>query len=457
MRGRRWAWLVGGWLASAWSASGTFAATTSLVGALDPGNAQDVALHVVTLPAPGNVTIQSWGHGGSSGAPGGTNAQGTAIAAGGFDPYVSVFSGSGPSATFLASNDDGACPPGTVDAALCGDSALTLPALPAGTYTVAVSAFLNMSLAENLGSGTLGDGFVGLGSFGARSNQYAIDIAGPTIAPLVLALAHVPNGLTFGPQTVNVASGPLAVVVTNAGSGVVTLGSLVVGGPDASRYAAGGNCAGTLAPGANCTITVVFTPLAVGPFSASVSLSSNASNAPTTFAVGGTGTTDPVAIASLSAAGIDFGARLVGTVTSSSIVVTNDGGATLQLGYVGASGPQPGDFALGSGCNGVALAPGQFCTIGVDFSPGTPGPRSAMLTIPSDASNGPVTVGLAGAGVLPGNGATTIPSLSSTALAALAWVLLVAGLSAARRRLGLAPRADAARCTESHTPKENLR
>ncbi len=432
MAARRRAMFVAGWFAAS-AATGTLAASTSLVGQLDPGNAQDVVLRVVTLSSPGSLSIQSWGHGGSSGAPGGTNAQGAAIAGGGFDPYVSVFAGSGPTATFLASNDDGNCPPGTIADALCADSTLALGALPAGTYTVAIGAFLNMSLAENQGSGTLGDGFVGLGSFGTRSNLYAVDISGPTYTLPALILDHVPNGLTFGAQTVNVASGPLAVVVTNVGSGVVVLGSLGVGGPDAARFAAGGDCAGTLASGANCTITVVFTPNAAGPFSAAVTLASNASNAPTTFAVGGTGTTDPVAIASLAPAGIDFGTRLLGTVTPSSIVVTNAGGATLQLGYVGASGPHAGDFALGAGCNGVALAPGQNCTIAVGFAPGATGPRSAMLTIPSDASNGPVTVGLDGVGALPANGATTIPMLAPTGLATLAAILLLVGMVAARR------------------------
>jgi hypothetical protein len=146
------------------------------------------------------------------------------IGAGGFDPYVSLFSGSGAGATFLASNDDGSCPPGTLGDGLCGDSTLVTGVLPAGTYTLAVSAFLNMSFAENLGSGTLGDGFIGLGSYGTRSYLYAVDIAGATLVTPTLALSHNPNGLTFGPQTVNVASGPLGVVVTNVGSSPVALG-----------------------------------------------------------------------------------------------------------------------------------------------------------------------------------------------------------------------------------------
>jgi hypothetical protein len=406
------------------------AATQSLVGLLDPGNAQDVVLHVVTLPVADTLTIQSWGYGGSAGAPGGVNAAGAVIGAGGFDPYVSVFAGSGPTATFVASNDDGACPPGTTGDGLCGDSTLALP-LAAGTYTIAISAFLNLSLAENLGSGTLGDGFAGLGSFGDRSSRYAVDVGAPSLVPPALALTQVPNGLTFGPQTVGAASGPLAVVVTNVGSGTVTLGALTVGGPDAARFAAGGSCAGTLAPGANCTVTVVFTPNAVGPFSATVTLASNATNAPTTIAVGGTGTASAVATASLSAAGVDFGARLLGSTTQQVVQVTNTGGAPLQLGYPGVDGADAGDFALGAGCDAALLAPGASCAFTVDFTPGALGARAATLTIPSNASNGPVTVGLGGVGVAPAAPSVPIPVDSPLSLALLA----IAVLAAARRRL----------------------
>ncbi|MEO8486926.1 MAG: DVUA0089 family protein [Betaproteobacteria bacterium] len=409
------------------------AAPVSLVGQLDPSNAQDVVLHAFTLSAPGTVSIQSWGYGSSALAPGGTNAQGAVIGGGGFDPYVTLFTGSGPTATFLASNDDGSCPPGTVSAALCGDSTLTTGVLPAGAYTLAISAFLNMSFAENLGAGTLGDGFIGLGSFGAGSNVYAVDIAGATLVTPTLLLSQNPNGLTFGPQTQNVASGPLTVVVTNVGSGGVALGALTVGGPDALRFAASSDCPPTLATGANCTIAVVFTPNGVGPFSATVTLASNASNAPTTIAVGGTGTAAAVGTLTYSPPGISFGARVLGTPTASSIVVTNIGGASVQLGTIGATGANPGDFALGAGCNGVALAPAQTCTIDVTFTPGALGVRSAALTIPSDASNGPTTVGLDGVGALRGTIAP-VPLLSPAMLALLAALMLCAGAAAARRR-----------------------
>ena len=153
----------------------TSAAAISYTGNLNSNDPNDVALFTFTLSSTGSVSIQTWGYGG------GTNASGTVIAAGGFDTYVSLFSGVGNSATFLASNDDGLCPPGNGSVA-CRDSTLGVTTLAAGSYTVALTVFDNFSFAENTGSGTLGDGFIGLGNyFDAASNTirtsaYAIDI-----------------------------------------------------------------------------------------------------------------------------------------------------------------------------------------------------------------------------------------------------------------------------------------
>jgi hypothetical protein len=143
------------------------------------------------------LTIQSYGYGGSSNAPGGTNAAGAVISAGGFDSYVSIFDGSGPGATFLGSNDDGVCPPGNASPA-CHDSTLVMPSLSAGTYTMALTVFDNFSFAENFGSGTLGDGFIGLGDYydaasgTVRTSSYAVDISASG-----LAVSPVPEPATL--------------------------------------------------------------------------------------------------------------------------------------------------------------------------------------------------------------------------------------------------------------------
>jgi len=109
--------------------------------------ANNVALYQVNLPFGGNATFNSNG-----------------FDAGGADPYFTLFSGVGAAATFLYSNYDQAFSTG-------GDFLYVLP-LAAGDYTVAMGVFANMSFAENLGAGALGDGFTRLGGPGYLGYYY---------------------------------------------------------------------------------------------------------------------------------------------------------------------------------------------------------------------------------------------------------------------------------------------
>lgn len=90
----------------------------SLTGSL--ANADDVYTTTFTLTSVSEIDIQTWGY------AGGTNASGTVIPEGGFDPAVALFLGAGPSATLYDFNDDGACPPGNLDSVsgFCLDSTL---------------------------------------------------------------------------------------------------------------------------------------------------------------------------------------------------------------------------------------------------------------------------------------------------------------------------------------------
>lgn len=178
-----------------------FATSISYTGSLDPANPNDVFLTSFSLATPSAVVIQSYGYGGSSDAPGGTNAAGTVIPAGGFDTYLSLFQGLGSGATFLASNDDGGCGPAAPDP-VCEDSRLSFPTLAAGDYTIALTLPGNFSFAENYGSGTLGDGFIGLqgdyfdaASATVRSSAYAFDL---TYTPAVTTTPESSSLVLFG-------------------------------------------------------------------------------------------------------------------------------------------------------------------------------------------------------------------------------------------------------------------
>lgn len=118
---------------------------------------------------------------------GGVNGHGATILQGGFEPYLSLFDASG---TLLASTFFGiTCPPGAHTnsiGSLCFDVELDGGLLNPGTYQIAISAFENMSLAENNGFGTLSDGFTGLGNLAAGEDlHYAFDVVlgGTTSVP----------------------------------------------------------------------------------------------------------------------------------------------------------------------------------------------------------------------------------------------------------------------------------
>jgi hypothetical protein len=59
-----------------------------------------------------------------------------------------------------------------VNAYTTGGDFVVSDALLPGTYQVALGTFANMSFAENLGAGTLADGFIALGEPGSLGNYY---------------------------------------------------------------------------------------------------------------------------------------------------------------------------------------------------------------------------------------------------------------------------------------------
>jgi hypothetical protein len=114
---------------------------------------------------------------------GGTSLSNVAVAAGGLEPYLSLFDSAG---NFLNSTYFGTqCPAGANKYdGNCDDESLDGGTLAAGTYYIALSAFDNMSFAENQGL-NLSDGFTGLGDLQDDEDlHYAFDvILTPNSAP----------------------------------------------------------------------------------------------------------------------------------------------------------------------------------------------------------------------------------------------------------------------------------
>lgn len=178
--GRSWGILTGV-LASVFTmASITQAANFSFTGTFTQDD--NIQLFNFTVAAPSTVTLLTYSY------AGGTNAAGTAIAAGGFDPILALFDSGG--ARINQNDDGGLSVPADATTGAHFDTFLQ-SSLGPGTYTVSVMQY------NNFAGATLSDPFSrqGLGNFtpnltgcsanafcdvrgGIRTNAWAFDILG---------------------------------------------------------------------------------------------------------------------------------------------------------------------------------------------------------------------------------------------------------------------------------------
>ncbi len=111
----------------------------------------DVQLFDFTIGGPSTIALRSYGYGG------GTQADGTLVSAGGFDPILALFNNAG---LLIAINDDDTS--GTVTAdpntTFAWDTYLTTDLL-AGDYIVAVMQYDNRPGTNTIGVTRLSDGF----------------------------------------------------------------------------------------------------------------------------------------------------------------------------------------------------------------------------------------------------------------------------------------------------------
>lgn len=131
----------------------------SYTGTLD--NPNQVLLFNFTVGSESNVTLRTYSF------AGGTMADGTVVASGGFDPILALFDSNG---VLIDENDDGGSAHVPCDNGYCYDTYLEQLLAP-GSYTVSVQAFSNFAIGPNLS-----DGFENDGSFNGRTNAWAFDI-----------------------------------------------------------------------------------------------------------------------------------------------------------------------------------------------------------------------------------------------------------------------------------------
>jgi hypothetical protein len=228
----------------------------------------------------------------------------------------------------------------------------------------------------------------------------------PATLPFTVALS---TAVSFGTQPVGVStsvySGAVTVRLGNFSSTAATLSPIQVS--PSTVFSESDNCGGAIPAGGYCTLTLNFTPTAPSTWNGTVTVTSNASNSPTTITLTGTGYN--TAFIEPSSNSLTFGDQAVGTSsTAQSVTITNLGNQTTALNiYVSTS-----NFSELNNCP-AELLPGAGCTASVTFAPTQAGLLTDNLTIYS--TGGPnASIPLFGSGTI--TGGTSAVSLSATTL-----------------------------------------
>jgi hypothetical protein len=209
-------------------------------------------------------------------------------------------------------------------------------------------------------------------------------------------IAIVPASLNFGNQALSVRSAAKTVTVINAGSAALTITEITTD----DEFLETDNCIGTLSAGGGyCTISITFTPSALGSVTEEISITDTAPDSPHTITVTGSGVAASTA-AKVSPTSLSFGDLKVGSVSDpKTVTFTNTGTSTLNISQIRVS---TGDFVqTNNTCEAAlnVLDVGESCTISVSFQPIGSGDRTGTLSISSNASGSPHNVALSGTGL----------------------------------------------------------
>jgi hypothetical protein len=102
-------------------------------------------------------------------------------------------------------------------------------------------------------------------------------------------LQMTPGSLSFGSQTVGLATASMNVTLKNVGNASLIINSINTSGSNSKDFLSTSTCGASLGAGASCTINTIFKPSIVGVEKANLSIADNASGSPHTISLSGTG------------------------------------------------------------------------------------------------------------------------------------------------------------------------
>jgi uncharacterized repeat protein (TIGR01451 family) len=280
------------------------------------------------------------------------------------------------------------------DFAVSSDTCSGTAVAPAGSCTIGVT-FTPTQPGNRNGMLTITDD--------AADSPQQVSLSGTGVQP---AVSLDTNSLVFGSRAVGTTSPAQTVTVTNTGTADLHVSAVATSGSNAGDFSASPSGCGSVAPNGTCSISVTFTPSGVGSRSTMLKISSDAPSSPDQVSLSGAGVDARLA---LSPNPMNFGNVLSGQSSTLTLTFSNSGASPTHLtGPPTTGGPNPGDFALvfqTFNCpqdgQGPFIPANGSCSVGITFTPGAVGARSATLTFPNDSSDGPQQLTLSGNGTNP--------------------------------------------------------
>ncbi|HPM41471.1 MAG TPA: choice-of-anchor D domain-containing protein, partial [bacterium] len=200
-----------------------------------------------------------------------------------------------------------------------------------------------------------------------------------------------PTIFDFGSTPVGSTSEQRDFVIKNTGDGNLNISSITVN----SDFEQENECPAILVEEQSCEVGATFVPQVAGGFSGILSVVDDAEGSPHKATLQGFGTTSDV---TLLPASLNFGSQTVGRPSlNREVRLLNSGNETIDISDISSSSSE---FAQTNDC-GATLAPSNFCTIGVVFTPTAAQFYSGRIEIADSAAGSPHFVSLTGTGLDP--------------------------------------------------------
>ncbi|HZH76642.1 MAG TPA: choice-of-anchor D domain-containing protein [Archangium sp.] len=270
---------------------------------------------------------------------------------------------------------------------------ITSISTPSSPFSITAPA--NLTIRRTLAAGAVLDITVQFfptaeGSFSGSFNlttdhtelsSVTVNLSGTAVMP---KLELSPSPLVFLDQVVGSASTPSKVVVRNTGTGPVSISNVRLSGSTAFTLTATTVTRFDLLPNGSRELSVVFNPATKADHSATLTLETDVPSPPVTLS--GKGISQLVLE---PAETVDFGAvnlRNTNKTVTRAIKLTNSSGAQIVLKSISSLSGHP--FVVRN-LSPKTIAPNEVIIFNVDFTAPGEGPFSAILTLETDASNGP--------------------------------------------------------------------